>query len=138
MKNSKKKMELIIHPHELTNRWVELAKELKLDRVSIHPVGGMSSHETLQELLKTIKDQNFRTQIDKLTNNGIEVGYEFHALSYLLPRELFSEHPEYFREDATGKRTTHGNFCFSNKQAREIICKNAVKLAKELGLSSLQ
>lgn len=132
MVNTKKKMELIIHPHELTDRWIELAKELKLDRVSIHPVGGMSAHETLQELLKTIKDKNFRAQIDKLTNNGIEVGYEFHALSYLLPRELFAEHPEYFRKDAKGERTTHGNFCFSNKQAREIICKNAVKLAKEL------
>lgn len=129
-------MELIIHPHELTDRWIALAKELKLERISLHPVGGMTAHETLQNLLLTLKDKNFRAQIDKLTNAGIEVGYEFHALSYLLPRELFTSHPEFFRVDNNGNRTTWGNFCFSNAEARKIICQNAVKLAKELYGSS--
>lgn len=129
-------MELIIHPHELTDRWIALAKELKLERISFHPVGGMTAHETLQNLLVTLKYENFRAQIDKLTNAGIEVGYEFHALSYLLPRELFASHPEFFRVDNNGNRTTWGNFCFSNVKARKIICQNAVKLAKELYGSS--
>lgn len=130
------KMELIIHPHELTDRWIALAEELKLDRLSMHPIGGMSAHETLKNLLNTLKDEEFRAKIDKLTSKGIEIGYEFHALSYLLPRELFEEHPEYFRVDDKGNRTTWGNFCFSNIEARKIICKNAVKLAKELYGSS--
>lgn len=129
-------MELIIHPHELTDRWIALAKVLKLERVSLHPVGGMTAHETLQNLLVTLKDPKFRAQIDKLNNAGIEVGYEFHALSYLLPRELFESQPELFRVDNNGNRTTWGNFCFSNAEARKIICKNAVKLAKELYGSS--
>lgn len=128
----KKKFELIIHPHEITDRWIDVAKKIKLDRLSFHPVGGMSAHETLAQLMTTVKDETFRKQIDKLNDAGIEVGYEFHALSYLLPRELFSEHPEYFRVNDKGERTTWGNFCFSNKKAREIICKNAVDLAKEL------
>ena len=33
-------MQLIIHPHELTPRWIELAKKLKVERISLHPVGG--------------------------------------------------------------------------------------------------
>lgn len=125
-------MQMIIHPHELTPRWIDLAKKLKLDRVSLHPVGGMSAHETLQNMLATLQDPAFRAKIDRLWDNGIEVGYEFHALSYLLPRELFETHPEYFRMNDQGERVTKGNFCFSNKEAREIICDNAVKLAKEL------
>lgn len=125
-------MELIIHPHELTDRWIELARELRLKRVSLHPEGGMSAHESLQKLLETLKNEDFRKKLDRLTDSGIEIGYEFHALTYLLPRSLFEEHPEYFRVDDKGNRTTWGNFCFSNKEARKIICKNAVKLAREL------
>lgn len=132
METKKRKFELIVHPHELTDRWVELAKKLKLDRLSIHPVGGMNAHETLQKLMETVKDEEFRKQVDKLNEAGIEVGYEFHALSYLLPRELFKTNPEYFRINIKEERTAWGNFCFSNPEARSIICKNAVKLAKEL------
>ena len=32
---------------------------------------------------------------------GLEIEYECHAMGYLLPRELFFVHPEYFREDKT-------------------------------------
>ena len=125
-------MQMIIHPHELTPRWIRLAKALKLERISLHPVGGMSAHETLQNMLTTLEEPEFRAKIDELWDAGIEVGYEFHALSYLLPRELFETHPEYFRMNPEGERVTKGNFCFSNADARRIICENAVKLAKEL------
>lgn len=125
-------MELIIHPHELTDRWIALAKKLKLKRLSLHPEGGMDAHLSLQKMLDLLEDEDFRAKIDSLVDNGIEFGYEFHALSHLLPRELFDSHPEYFRVDKDGNRTTRGNFCFSNKEARAVICKNAVKLAKKL------
>lgn len=125
-------MELIIHPHELTDRWIELAKELKLDRLSLHPVGGKNAHETLQMLLDILEDPAFLKKIDRVRAAGIGIGYEFHALSFLLPRDLFETHPEYFRMDAEGNRVAKGNFCFSNKEARRIICENAVALADKL------
>lgn len=125
-------MELIIHPHELTDRWIELAKKLKLERLSLHPIGGKNAHETLGMLLQTLEDPDFRSRIDRVRAAGIGIGYEFHALSFLLPRSLFETHPEYFRMDAEGNRVTKGNFCFSNKEARRIICENAVELADQL------
>ncbi len=125
-------MELIIHPHELTDRWIALAKELKLERLSLHPVGGKNAHETLQMMLETLQDPAFLKKIDEVRAAGIGIGYEFHALSFLLPRELFDTHPEYFRMDAEGNRVTKGNFCFSNPEARKIICENAVSLADKL------
>ena len=125
-------MQLIIHPHELTPRWIDLAKELKLDRISIHPVGGKQAHQNLQVLLQTLQDPAFREKIDALWEQGIQVGYEFHALSYLLPRTLYNTHPEYFRMNDQGERISEGNFCFSNPSARKIICNNAVTLTKAL------
>ena len=125
-------MQLIIHPHELTPRWLELARKLKLERVSLHPVGGKQAHENLRNFLEILNEPSFRAKIDELWENGIEVGYEFHALSYLLPRELFQTHPEYFRMNEQGERIREGNFCFSNQEARKIICENAVILAKKL------
>ena len=125
-------MQLIIHPHELTQRWIDLAKKLKIERISLHPVGGMSAHESLQLMLQDLEKPEFLAKIDQLVDNGIEFGYEFHAMSYLLPRDLFATHPEYFRMNDQGERIPKGNFCFSNKEARKIICDNAVKLAKKL------
>ena len=125
-------MQFIIHPPELTQRWIDLAKKLKIQRISLHPEGGMSAHESLEKMLTTLQDPEFRAKIDQLWDSGIEFGYEFHALSYLLPRDLFATHPEYFRMNDQGERVTKGNFCFSNREARKIICDNAVKLAEQL------
>ena len=125
-------MQLLIHPHELSERWVHLAQELKLDRLSFHPVGGKFAHESLQEMLQRMEDRDFCALQDRLLNAGIEIGYEFHAMSHLLPRDLFSSHPEYFRMDAEGNRVEKGNYCFSNSNAEEIICRNAASLAKKL------
>ena len=81
-------MQLIIHPHELTQRWIDLAKKLKIERISLHPVGGMSAHESLQLMLQDLEKPEFLAKIDQLVDSGIEFGYEFHAMSYLLPRDL--------------------------------------------------
>lgn len=124
--------ELLIHPEELSERWINLAKKHGLKRLSIHPWGGKQAHITLAQLLSDLETPAFREKIDTLVDSGVEIGYEFHAASYLLPRELFAEHPEYFRMDEEGNRTAEKNFCFSNTEACDIIAKNAVLLAKKL------
>jgi len=49
-----------------------------------------------------------------------------HYLPGYLPRNLFKEHPEYFRME-NGKRTPNLNMCPSNEKAAEIIAKNSLK-----------
>lgn len=129
-------MELLIHPEELSDRWISLAKANGIKRLSLHPWGGKRAHKTLEELLSVLESTEYRAKIDRLMDSGIEIGYEFHAASYLLPRELFSEHPEYFRMDENGNRVENGNFCFSNFEACSIVAKNAAVLAKRLYRSS--
>ena len=92
-------MEFLIHPEELSERWVGLAKKHGLKRISLHPRGGKRAHQTLSEMLDMLEEPSYRNMIDDLIDGGVEVGYEFHAASYLLPRELYDTHPEYFRMD---------------------------------------
>lgn len=126
------KTELLIHPDELSDRWISCAVANGVKRISLHPTGGKTAHESLSALVTALETAEFREKIDRLCDSGVEIGYEFHAAGYLLPRDLFDSHPEYFRVNEDGERTAKGNFCFSNPDALEIVTENAVKLAKAL------
>ena len=126
------KPELLIHPDELSDLWIDRAVKNGVKRISLHPTGGKNAHESLERLVETLKTKGFRDKIDRLIDSGVEIGYEFHAAGYLLPRELFETHPEYFRVNEEGERTAKGNFCFSSPEALDIVTENAVKLTKVL------
>lgn len=126
------KPELLIHPDELSDLWIDRAVKSGVKRISLHPTGGKNAHESLDRLVQTLNTKAFRDKIDRLVDSGVEIGYEFHAAGYLLPRDLFETHPEYFRVSEEGERTAKGNFCFSNEEALRIVTDNAVKLAKSL------
>ena len=49
-----------------------------------------------------IKNQKL---IDKLEKGGVAVEYQLHAVSYLLPRELFKTDPEYFLSNENSKKS---------------------------------
>jgi len=70
---------------------------------------------------------------------GIRLEVGGHGLSRLLPRELFKEHPEYFRmfqpEDFRGRRMNDANFCTCSPEAMTIVKDNfKVWLEKEKGV----
>lgn len=125
-------MQILIYPDELSRSWIKRARESRVSRVSLHPRGGAAARESLEEMLLLLGREDYRSLIDGLIDAGIEVGYEFHAASYLLPRELFAEHPEYFRMDENGARTPESNFCFSNPDALRIVAERAAELAEAL------
>ena len=129
-------MELLIPPEELSAGSIERAKRNKISRLSLHPHGGKRAMESLEEMLRLLQTAEYRALIDRLINGGIDIGYEFHAASYLLPRELFIEHPEYFRMNEIGERTPDSNFCFSNSEVRKTVAERAVSLAESLYRSS--
>lgn len=54
-----------------------------------------------------------------------------HMIPGLMPRELFSEHPDYFRMDRTGKRVPTGNFCPSNEGALSVVAENAAEYVRK-------
>ena len=123
---------LLIHPEELTEKWIKRMAENGVEVLALHPAGGKNAHESLKSMLETIKTPAYQNLLAFAESLGLKIEYEFHAGSYLLPRELYDEHPEYFRMDENGNRVREIDFCVSNQQALDIVATRAVNLAKEL------
>lgn len=123
---------LLIHPEELSKKWIDRMADHDIDVLGIHPAGGAESHRHIERMLMLMKTDEYRRLLDYAVSRGLKLEYEMHAASYLVPRELFNSHPEYFRTDETGHRTSCLNFCFSNPEAMEIALSNAEKLAEAL------
>jgi len=132
------KKSMLIHPHELSKKWIDKMTMLGVDTLGIHPVGGKDAHDSLVQLLEDVQKPEFRALIDYACDKGLAIAYELHAASFLLPRALFDTHPEYFRMDEDGKRVREYNFCPSNPEAMQIVVSNAVQLAKLLYRSAPQ
>ena len=122
---------LLIHPEELSRRWVDRLVDQGVEILGLHPVGGNNAAESAERLLRQVEDPTFRQLIDYACDRGLQIEYELHAASFLLPRSLFDSHPEYFRLE-NGRRDPLCNFCVSNEAALELLTDNAVAFAKKL------
>lgn len=123
---------MIIHPEELTKRWIDRLASAGADVLGIHPWGGGRAKDSLKELVDTLKTEEFRELIDYAKSRGLKIEYELHAVGYLLPRELFDTHPEYFRMNARGERVNDYNLCVTNKEALALLGERAAALAENL------
>ncbi len=128
----KAKMGLLIHPEELDDMCVEVLPSLGVSVLGIHPVGGSQAHLSLARLLKQVKDPDFHKRVATLEAKGISVEFACHALTYLLPRDLFQKNPEWFRMSPEGNRLAESNCCASNTEAFETISAACAKLAADL------
>ena len=123
---------MIIHPDELSKRWIDRLVDAGVSTLGIHPIGGKTATSSLTELVREMKTEKYRELIDHAHSRGIEIEYELHSAGYLLPRELFDVHPEYFRQNENGERVNDFNFCVSDQDALEIFATRAADLAREL------
>ncbi len=123
---------VVILYEDLTEHWVEWAKEAKLTNIGIHKIAPSGQHGFLQELLNQLDALKGRKILNMLESAGIQIEYELHSLEWLLPRNLIDKDKELFRENDKGERRNDSNFCPSNPNAKEIISENAYKLAKQL------
>ncbi len=126
------KKSMIIHPDEISKKWIDRMAQEGIDVLGIHPVGGTKAVDSLTDLLELMKSTKYQELIDYAINNKLEVEYEFHAAGYLLPKFLFIEHPEYFRMNQKGERVCDSNFCVSNEEAVKLFSKRAAELALSL------
>lgn len=104
--------------------WPTLAKRAGLTTIATH----IFPHEVL-EFLRTDDGRSFLDQCHRL---GIEVEHELHAMSDLLPRELFAKDPSMFRMDEAGERVRDHNLCVSSEAALEVVCEYAVRYTEML------
>lgn len=130
------KCELLVHPDEISTDLIDRFAAAGVSTLGIHPVGGKSAADSLASLLDELSGKSLPALLDYASERGLDIEYEFHSASYLVPRSLFDAHPEYFRMDESGVRTPDYNFCVSNDEALELFSDNAVKVASKLYRSS--
>ncbi len=123
---------MIIHPGELSKKWIDRLANANINVLGIHPEGGSGAPKSLERLLDLLKTPEYRELIDYARSRGLEVEYEFHAAGYLMDKSLFAEHPEYFRMNSDGERTPDWNFCVSNPEALGLFARRAADLALAL------
>ncbi len=123
---------LIIHPDEITDVWINRLKENNIEVLGIHSEGGTKAHEHLEAMLSLCKTPEYRQKIDKARELGLKIHYELHAASYLLPRDLFDQKPDWFRMDENGNRVKEFNFCVTNPDALNHVVSRAVELVENL------
>ncbi len=126
------KQGIVIHPEELTDSMIGMLKGTCINVLGLHPVGGARADEKLRGFLTLFSSETFQEKLKKVRELGIAVEYEMHALSWMLPRDLYEIHPEWFREDKEKKRVRDFNMCVSNEEALEYISGRAAELASLL------
>ncbi|MBE6702876.1 MAG: DUF4838 domain-containing protein [Ruminococcaceae bacterium] len=123
---------VVIHPDELGDQWFSRLCGSAIKTVGLHPVGGKKANESLEALFQAVKRGECDTKFEKLKQMGIALEYEVHAMSWLLPRELFATHPDWFRENEAGERVADFNLCVSAPGALTYVADRAAELAQVL------
>jgi len=121
---------VILTLQDLTEtRWVPAMARAGLNSLMLHAV---RLPYDINQLITFWGCDAGRRLLDQCHEHGIQVEYEMHTASWLVPRMLFREHPEWFRMDLRGQRVADCNFCFSCDEAWELFDARAQVLATEL------
>ena len=123
---------MIIHPDELSRKWIDRMADAGITVIGIHPVGGRAAAKAVNGLVEALQTPEYRALLDYAAERGLEIEYDLHAAGYLMPRSEFETHPEYFRMNEKGERVTDWNFCVSEPDALSLVAKRAAKLATSL------
>ena len=127
---------IIIHDTDIGAYWEKLFSQSGLDTLGIHPAGGNEALQTLEAFLARQSDPEVIGFIDRLSSKGVRVELECHALSWLLPREMFAKNPHWFRENENGERTADFNMCPSCGEALEYLEERTHRFAELISWNS--
>ena len=126
----------LVHPNELDEMWLHEMKRLQLNVLGLHPRGGHWAINCLDDLLCRLKTAEVQRLLAMAEDMGITVEYEMHAMSWLMPRKWFGEHPEWFRMNEAGERVPDLNICASSPEALERLTERSEFLARQLPTKS--
>jgi len=115
---------VVLTPLDLTlEDWPERASRAGLSTIALHD---SRSARHVARFVQTPPGAQFR---EKCRTLGLAVEYELHAMSDLLPRDLFRKAPTLFRMNEHGERVADSNLCVHSKEALEIAGQNTRGLA---------
>jgi len=124
---------IVLYPSDLisvgADTWVNFLEQGHLNLLGIHTD---SRFERLPDLKRYLESEDGRKLFRLCADKGIDIEFELHVLQDLLPRKVFSKHPEYFRMDKNGVRQQEHNMCFTSEKAYKIVEKNILELVSWL------
>lgn len=121
-----------IHPEELDEIWIDEASSAGIGLVAFHPTGGENTADSFERFLHLTEEPGFQSLMEKMRQKGILAETAAHALSWLLPREEFEAHPDWFRMDETGNRVKAFNCCPSSLEAMAYLEDRAAALVGKI------
>jgi len=120
---------VVVYPDDITSLGLdEWEKRMDLSGINLIGLHAATVNDPIDTLAKFIRSDIGQRFLELCTRKSVDVEYELHALEYLLPRELFDTHPEYFRVDDRSDRCPDFNMCFSNPDAVEAMRPRLEKL----------
>lgn len=108
--------------------WSDVSNPGKIDYIQIAKESGINTFSIFNADRNSIAWKNF---IQKCADANIDIEYEEHMLAFLIPRNLFEKHPEYFRMDVNGNRVNDANGCPSSVGALAEVYKNAIRIGQD-------
>jgi hypothetical protein len=116
---------IVLCPSDLEDAgWLPRIAEAGLNVVGLH-----GAPEATLAYVESASGEQFLSRAREL---GLEVEYELHALGWLLPRDEFDAHPDWFRADRHGTRRPDSNLCPSQPEALDVASARARELARRL------
>lgn len=107
--------------------WSEVCNPEKIDYIKIASENGINTFSIYNAPRPSETWDKFTA---KCKAAGIDLEFEEHMMSFLLPRDYFNTHPEYFRMDANGNRVKDANGCPSSEGALAIVHENAIRIGR--------
>lgn len=120
---------IVIIYNDFSIDFLEILKKVNIKSIGLHSLYQFGGVKSYLEWLNTKETQDL---IAKFENEGFSFTHFLHAVDYLLPRDLYQDHPDWFRENEKGQRTNDWNLCPSNKQALSYLENSSFDLAKKL------
>ncbi len=124
---------VVLYPSDIKSvgviKTIDILKDADLNLLGIH---AEHRRENLDSLKAFITSKEGQLLLNECAGNNIFIEYELHALHEILNRNLFDEHPEYFRIDKNGVRNKDYNMCFTCEQAYDEIENSIIEITNWL------
>lgn len=116
---------VVLLPRDISNwQWPRQARNAGLSTIGVH-----SSPRQAAAFVDSDAGQEF---LDRCRALDLEVEFELHAMSDLLPRKLFDQDPQMFPMDEQGRRIRDYNVCVHSRAAVDVVCENVERFSRIL------
>lgn len=126
MKRHPKQRGIVLLPTDFSAEWIDWMAQAGLNVLKLHML------QKENDLLPFLASRKGQDVLRRARDAGMDIEYEIHAFSLLLPRSLFDTSPYLFRMDIRGNCTPDCNFCPSSKEALRIAQENVLKLMETM------